>query len=357
MIVEIWDIINQRAVTIRTVPAQNSPGGQVETPWLTASNNEQKLAVFAADGTVSIWDVASGQILTTCKGKVSYSSTRFPPIPAIKWYNHDQDLLFSLDGLDGETPLDAWNTNTGAQLFSLNSSSNKLYMEASISPNNNYLALFIGSQKSFPGYAASQPETLEILDAYTGQVLRSYPLGLNNTTASFSWLPDSQRLLMEYAPESSTGSSTPIYPPLRVSTWNVFTDQQTFIASPPYGGPDLTTPDQRYLIMSSDNGHSFDIWQTNTGRKVATVETSGISIHSFYTSNDQYMLIGAQDHFDIWSATTGELLYKYDGLTPYSAYNQTAGNVFWSPDGHYLIMIAGQSASIGEGMAMIWRMP
>lgn len=350
-VIEIWDIIAQRAVIIRTVPAPISPGGQVEAPWIATSNNEQKLAVFAADGTVSIWDVASGQILTTCKGKVLYNVNDFPP-PDIKWYNHDQSLLFSRPAIresgTGNGQVVSWDTTTGTRLFTLGETGKRY--EPSISPDGDYLAVPIGSLPS--NGALFRADTLEILDAHSGQVLRSYHLtGPSETEASYSWLPDSQRLLVQDT--SSNYSSLP------ASIWNVFTDQKTFVTSLSQNSFLSSTPNGQYLILvAGPYGQSEEIWQTNGIRKVATLETPVASRYTFSATNNQYILVGAQDHFDIWSVTTGELLYKYYGLTPYAAYNQTAGNVFWSPDGKYLALFAEKAASpISEGLVMIWRMP
>jgi WD40 repeat protein len=62
-------------------------------------------------------------------------------------------------------------------------------------------------------------------------------------------------------------------------------------------------------------------------------------------------------NFDIWDIATGKLMYKYHGSTPFSIDGVNGSLVFWSPNGKYLAMIAGKTASIGDGMLSIWRIP
>ncbi|HEX6484379.1 MAG TPA: WD40 repeat domain-containing protein [Ktedonobacteraceae bacterium] len=345
--VVIWDITGQRAIMTQTVPAQTAQNGQVVSPLILSSKNEQKLAVFSPDGAVTIWDVASGQKLLTCEGKVSYNIRS--TIPNIKWYNHDQSLLY----LDTESShLEVWSTTTGKRLFGLNYGS-KTYIVPLVSPNNKYLALSLGHQQTGAASTSYHTDTLEILDAISGQVLHSYHLtDPNGTGESYSWLSDSQSLLVQYFHDGN--------PPERVSTWNVFTNKKTSITTIlsqiEFFSP---TPDRQYLILGGPNGRSMEIWQTSSSHKVATVATPGTYARSdsFFYNNNQYMIIGQRGNFDIWDIATGKLLYKYHGSTPFSINGVDGSNVLWSPDGKYLTMIAGKAPSIGDGAVSIWRMP
>ncbi len=350
---EIWDITGQRAITTQTVPAQIGQNGQVLSTWMLNTENEQKLAVFSSDGKVTIWDVASGQKLVTCEGKTSFSLLAAPP--TIKWYNHDQSLLlFNREsGL-----LEAWNAATGKRLFSLNIAG-KIYTEALVSPDNKYLALSVGHQQTVGAATSDRADMLEILDAHSGQMLHSYHLNVpSDTAANFVWLPDSQRLLMTYSHGSSTGTSLSYFQD-QIYTWNVFTDQTTFVTSFSQAEFNMTTPDGRYLILGHPEGRSMEIWQTSNGHKVATVATPGVYARSdsFFYINNQQMVIGEKGNFDIWDIATGKLLYKYHGSTPFSINGVSGSDVFWSPNGKYLTMIAGKTPSIGDGVLSIWRIP
>lgn len=352
---EIWDITGQRAVTTQTIPAQIGPNGQVEVPWIVSSHDEQKLALFAPDGTVSIWDVASGQKLLTCAGKISYGSydsNLLPPI--ITWYNHDQSLLFYPRNSDTVV---AWNTVTGARLFSEKAVAR--YGEPLVSPDNHYLALPINQQQAVASGTSFHIDGLEILDAHSGQTLHSYQLHLpTNTEVSFTWLSDNQRLLMLYLPYSNTG--TPTSAQSQAYSWNVFTDQKTLLASFPQNWSFGTTePDRQYLILSSPDGRTMEIWQTSNGHEIATVATPGVYARtdSYFYQNNRQMIVGLKGNFDIWDVASGKLLYKYHGSTPFSIAGVDSSIVFWSPDGKYLIMLAGTSSTIGNGAMAIWRMP
>ncbi len=358
---EIWDITGQRAVTTQTIPAQILGSGQVWLPWIVPSKDEQKLALFSPDGTVTIWDIASGQKLITCAGKVTYGSRNshlLPPL--ITWYNHDQSLLFS----PRETGrIVVWNTATGIRVFSRNDAAT--YGRPIVSPDDNYLAIDLGHEQTAGNVTSFHTDGLEILNAHTGQVLHNYPLNVpNNTGEGFTWLPDSQRLLMMDISYTNTSSSTSSQS--QIYTWNVVTDQKTLVTAfsqAPFNGsaagPVNVTHNGAYIILSSPDGRTMEIWQTSNGQKIATVTTPGVyaATDSFFYVNNQQMVVGLKGDFDIWDVASGQLLYKYHGSTPFSLPGVDGSNVFWSPDGKYLVMMAGTSSAIGNGMVSIWRIP
>jgi WD40 repeat protein len=356
---EIWDVTGQRAVTAQTVPAQIGVNGQVLSPLISASDNEQKFALYTPDGTVAIWDIASGQKLVTCEGKIPLSLPG--GIPHLQWYDHDHDLLFEVNEHDISTGhyissrLDVCNVQTGNSLFSLNDAS-KQYSGLNISPDSKYLTLY-----TLPaGGTQYSPDMLEILDAHSGQVLRTYESG--EMVASSSWLPDSQHLVSMERVESlvNINNVTVTTQTMQVRMWNVFTNQTTFNLSLSYTGASWSsqlTPNGQYLLVEDSDGSSMEIWQMSNGHKVATVTTPGVYARSdsFFYSNNRQMIIGQTNHFDIWDIATGTLLYKYHGTTPFSIPGVSGSIVFWSPDGKYLAMLAGKAGSIGDGMLSIWR--
>lgn len=362
---EIWDITGQHAITTQTLPA-TIIGNGVVSPLVVPSDNEQKLAVFPPDGKITIWNIASGQKLATLEGKAPYVNGA---PPSIKWYDHDQDLLFlsrsNTSGLfDPSGPLQAWNTITGARLFNLKDTSGR-YFEASVSPDGNAIALSKGSRKpTGTSDTTGSPNTLEILDAHSGQVLHTYHLNGSNTVGvSFYWLSDSQRLLIVYMPVNSLQAKTHIH------IMNVFNSQTTLDTFSTYTGFYWVTPDSRYLLLgsldsnNSDTSRSMQIWQTSNGRLVATITTPGLhpNVYSNFGASNQYLLIGQKGSFDIWELATGNLLYKYHGFTPFSVAGAGGSNVFWSPDGKYLTMVAWKTSLMdtgsGDGIVTIWRMP
>ncbi len=346
---EIWDITGQRTVTVQSVPARNGENGQVLSPVMASSDNEQKFAMFSPDGTITIWDIASGQKLVTLEGKISYT---FPIPPFIKWYDHDQYLLFS----DRSGRVMGWNAATGARLFNLNDAT-RTYLPPTVSPDGKYMARLTGPRQQ-PSPSTSRVDTLEILDAHSGQVLRDYHLNVpGGTGVNLIWLPDNMRLLTIYM-HSNTANS-PSDSTEQVNIWNIFAGQTKFVASSSHAMAAWTTSDGQYLIIGSNGGRSMQIWQTSTGRHVAVVATPGIQIdpYAIFAINNQYLVVGEKSSFHVWDIATGKLLYKYQGITPFSTDGNGGGNVFWSPDGKYLTMIAWKTSSIGDASLAIWRMP
>ena len=357
---EIWDITGQHAITTQTIPATIAGNGQVESPYVVASNDEQKLALFLPGETVTIWNIARGQKLLTLDGPVPYA--RGIP-PEIKWYNHDQNLLiFARNNFLGT--LEAWNTTTGKLLINQTYTSRRFF-EPGISPDGRYLAFaFAATTLNLSGSSNSKAsiDILLILDAQSGHTLHTYMLNeVNAAGVIFHWLPDSQRLLIVYLPMNSTRTQ------IHIHIMNVFTGQTTFDAFSTYTGFYWLTQDSQYLLLgsldsgNSDNSCSMQIWQTSSGRLIATITTPGIHPNPFslFYANNRYLIIGEKETLDIWDIPTGKLLYKYHGFTPFSVAGNGGGSVFWSPDGKYLTMIAWKTPLVGsaDGVIAIWRMP
>lgn len=349
---EIWDITGQRAITTQTVSARIGGNGQVLSPYIVPSANAEKLAMFSPDGAVTIWDVASGQKLVTCQGKISNSLPVAIP-PTIKWYDHDQDLLlFNRSG-----PLEAWNAATGARLFSLNNPA-KTYSPPMASPDGKYLVRFAGP----PAGVALRVDTLEILDAHSGQILHDYHLNVATGTGVGSiWLPDSSHLLTiaTYYYNNNSSTDLPEDANVQVRMWDIFTGQTTFNISASHAGTAWTTSNGQYLLIDSPDGRSITIWQLSSNRQIATIVTPGIAIdpYAIFAVSNHYMVVGEKSSFDIWDITTGKLLFKYHGFTPLSIDGNGGSNVFWSPDEKYLTIIAWKNAAIGDGVLALWRMP
>jgi WD40 repeat protein len=351
---EIWDITGQRAITTQTVSAYIGGNGQVLSPYIVPSDNADKFAMFSPDGSVTIWDIASGQKLVTFQGKVSSS----PPVaisPTIKWYDHDQYLLaFTRGGA-----LEAWNAATGERLFNLYNTA-RAYSPPTVSPDGDYLARFSGPQQ--PAEAALRVDTLEILNAHSGSILHDYHLNMpQGAGVNINWLPDSSRLLMTDMLSNSKNSSTnvPTGNTIQVSIWNIFTGQTTFAITASHAETVWTTPDGQYLVIDSPDGRSMKIWQLSSSHLVATVETPGIAIdpYAIFSVSNHYLVVGEKSSFDLWDMPTGKLLFKYHGFTPLTVDGDGGSNVFWSPDEKYLTIIAWKSASPGAGILALWRMP
>ncbi len=338
---EIWDIIGKRAVITQTVPAQIAGNGQVMLPRIEPSANQQKFAMYSPDGTIAIWDVASGQKQVTCEGKFLLSQLSSV---TMQWYNHDQDLLVSIiTSTTGNGKLEAWNAITGTHLFDprLFNPTHEAYPVPIVSPDNKYMAL------------NSTPDTLEILDAYSGQVLHSYHPRVSGFNESFDWLPDSQHLVVTTIHDSKLE---------QVNTWNAFTNQVTPIVSTFPSGTGWPMANGQYIVQyAGPDGSTWKIWQTSNGHQVATINEPGIPARTaeFTADDNQYLVIGHGEDFYIWRIATGKLLYSYHGPTPFSPDAQNGGGmvVKWSPNGKYLAMVEVKDLSIGEGSLAIWRMP
>jgi|GEM_PF-3716230 len=368
---EIWDIIGQRPVTIQTVPGY-APATQLLAPYFFPSENQQKFALYTPDGKVSIWDVVTGQHIA-CDGSISWL---WPGHLQGQWYDHDQFIMFSnrdvnFPGAHGNSSdpaqLSIWNATTGKQIINL-SDPDKAYGMPNVSPDGRMLALPVGTWQttSEPNGGSSghvHVDTLEILNARSGQVLHTYPLHTpNNIGADFVWQPDSRHLLATYTTSVTTYTSngTSLDGSMKFYNWDTLTGQQTLITSEARMGRFLPTSDGRYLLVYRSDNSTVDIWQTSNESKVATFVTPNepTSPYVFTYNNNQELLIVQKNTADIWDIATGKLIYQYHGPTPFSSYGAGGSIIFWSPDNKYLVMLAWkQTSSIGDASLAIWRNP
>lgn len=343
----IWDITGEQTVSSHVIPANTS--GWV--PSIIPSHNGQNFALYTPAGTVEIWDVASGQRLVTCKGKVQVSPNAQL---YFAWYPDDQGFYAASEA----GKLQACDTNTGASLFNLNKSG-KVYSLSSntssggtaVSPDGKYLALVAGPR---PATSGSTPifNEMEILNAHTGQVLHTYAENPSwGNAPRFDWL-DGQRLLVTYAQQKSTGLM------VHALIWNAFTGQ--FALNTISFGPwnvELS-PDKKYLFLGDPDGLSLDVRQTSSGDRVATMAAPAslrADPYMGFSVSNKYLTLLTPNDLYIWSISAGKLLFKYHAVQSFFANGQGA-ILSWSPNGRYLTLQDGPATGSPSGTIQIWRL-
>ncbi|MBA2679637.1 MAG: HEAT repeat domain-containing protein [Ktedonobacteraceae bacterium] len=334
---EIWDITAHRPITVQTVLAY-------KRGFPVPSADQQRVAGFSPDGKITIWDVASGRKLVTCENEAPDNATEI--LPLIQWYDHDQHLLF----FNANNRIEAWTTATGARLFARQYGS-RMFLDPLISPDNKYIARFAGAAVA----------TIEILDAHSGQTVRTYDQHTPGGTAtSIQWQSNSIYFVI-YLHSYSSPSNT------QMRIQNIFTGQiELTIPSSQNGtfwSSDMfwSTDDGHYAVIVKNDRRTMDIWHMSSGtsRHIATVTTPGMQIDpsAIFAISNRYIIVGEKNRFGIWDIATGKLLYPYRGFTPFTINSHGASEVSWSPNGKYLLMGAWKSAGPGDVIISIWRMP
>lgn len=351
MALVVWDITGEHTVSSHVIPTNTSGWA----PSIIPSHNGQKFALYTTAGTAEIWDVASGQRLVTCSGKV-----QFNPNAQLyfAWYPDDQGFYAASEA----GKLQACDTNTGASFFNLNEpgkvyslSSNTLFGGAAVSPGGKYLALLTGPRPATSGPTPTFNE-VEILNAHTGQVLHTYTENPSwGDAPRFDWLDD-RRLLVTYAQQKSTGLVA------HVLIWNALTGQYVLktVSSGPWNVE--LSPDKKYLFLGSPDGLSLDVRETSNGDRVATI-AAPVPLHSgpdmaysgFSVGNKYLALLMPNDVY-IWSVPIGKLLYKYHTAQSFFANGQGV-ILSWSPNGRYLTLQDGPATGSQSGTIQIWRLP
>jgi WD40 repeat protein/tRNA A-37 threonylcarbamoyl transferase component Bud32 len=262
------------------------------------SADGRRLASASGDGTVKLWDAATGQVTRTFMG-------------------HTDDVhsvAFSADGrrlasASADQTVKVWDAETGQEIRTLTGHTEGVRSVA-FSPDDRRLA------------SAGWHGTVKLWDAATGQVTRTLT-GHTDGGSNVAFSPDGQRLA------SADWDGT-------VRLWDAFTGQEVRTLAHTEGVSSVAFSADGRRLASAGCWGTVKVWDAATGQETRTL-TGHITGHTGWVwsvafSPDGRRLASARDDqtVKLWDAETGQEIRTLRGHT------DIVWSVAFSPDGQRL---------------------
>jgi dipeptidyl aminopeptidase/acylaminoacyl peptidase len=208
------------------------------------SPDGKRIASGSTDGTVKVWDAASGQDLLTLKGHTrAVWSVSFSP--------DGKRIASGSGGFLRPTPgeVKVWDAASGQELLTLKGDTVTVN-SVSFSPDGKRIA------------SGSHDKTVKVWDAASGQELLTLK-GHTHGVSSVSFSPDGKRI--------ASGSGEFLRPtPAEVKVWDAASGQDLLTLKGHTGGVNSVSfsPDGKRIASREDNGKQIT-WDLATGQPVA----------------------------------------------------------------------------------------
>jgi len=368
--IEVWDavaghkllaITYQDKTILRKPTNSNDFSNLPQPPPIAVSPDNTRFALGKSDGTIEIWDIASGTKLATYHGDSSQ-------IQGMQWSTHHQALLLS-ESVRGV--VQTWDMATGKRLMLLHAP-----LVKQVSYSYDTAGQIIGqtpitvptsinlSPDGTKMVGATNKDTYKIWSAATGQVISTntftFPSPSSNIDGVY-WLQDGIHLVL-MSSISATTSSNAASQSREIHIVDSTTLHSGLYMQIAYGGFYDFSPSGKYLVTESIDKKNMVVWDVATGRQIstyhngATLNTQIQHSDAIWSPDERYIVTLSKDPFakshnntiQVWDAQTGRVVSTY-----HSHSNQVL-DVQWSPNGKYLASVSdGDVGNVFE----VWQAP
>jgi eukaryotic-like serine/threonine-protein kinase len=273
-----------------------------------------RLASAGADGTITLADTATGQVVFTVNGHARLVRT----------------VVFGPDGrriacASSDASVKVWDAVTGQEIRSL-SADTRAVAGAAFSPDGRQLA------------SASHDGSLKIWDVATGRVIRVLG-GTAGELTGVAFSPDGRML-------ASAGTDG------LVKVWDASTGQETRTLKGHAGRVEglAFSPDGRQLASVGIDGTK--VWNAMTGQEIRALKghTDGVRSVAFSPDSQRLASGGSDGVVKLWETTTGrETLVVKGDASPVTS-------VAFTSDGRRLASVSGVTHFWGGGSVRTVRM-
>lgn len=282
--IRIWDLSTGRSLHTLT--------GHTDIVWsVRFSPNGKRLASASQDGTVRVWDTTSWASLYTIKMTGAALEAVFSP---------DSQFLVASGGAIGE--------EGGGSVVEIHDASNgNKLREIALDWNRPQPMMITPDGRILSSGGAGEDGDLNIAtriwDLKTGHELKSLPISGQAFSSDGRWIAS-----VESHPQGA-----------KIILRDAETDKpvRTFIASDRYIGHLAFTPDSTRLLAVKGTGSAIEIWDTATGKELASLpEEKNSSLHALTISSDgKFLAAGSYYGYStrVWDLTTASVVRTLAG--------------------------------------------
>ncbi|MFL6260862.1 MAG: pentapeptide repeat-containing protein [Thermoanaerobaculia bacterium] len=253
------------------------------------------LATASDDGTIKLWDAASGRLLNTLAGHESW-------VRSVAWAPDGQRLASAGD----DKTVRLWEASSGRALNTLAGHESSV-LTVAWAPDGQRLA------------SAGYDKTVRLWEASSGRALNTLA-GTENWVFSVAWAPDGQRLA-----SAGDDKTVRLWEASSGRALNTLAGHENSVFSVAWA------PDGQRLASASDD-RTVRLWDAVSGRPLNTFAGHQSSVSSVAWAPDGQRLASASsdETLRLWDAASGRLLNSLAG------HQSWVSSVAWAPDGQRL---------------------
>ncbi len=289
---------------------------------LAWSPDGSKIATASGDGTVQVWDAASGTSIYTYTGHQNQNQNA--SVNAVAW-SLDSTTVYS-----AATDIQVWKAVDGTKLFTYTGHSNNTIHCLALSPDGKSIA------------SGSDDNTVQVWDANSGSHLATHTA--NGTVRSLTWSPDGARI-------ASTVYDT-------VEVWNS-TSGNLLNTYKGHSGNNVNavawSHNGKHVASGSDD-RTVQVWDAASLSASYTYTGHAQPVYAVSWSADDSRVAsgGADITVQVWNASGGSNRFVYHG------HNSQVNTVEWSPNGKEVASGSGDPNTYDgsdDHTAQVWQPP